>query len=192
MERRMDADFLRPFRPWRLFYRNTGLKPCALCGRAFSPSGKAVELSFRNAASIAANLLYPAGEFVLKSTRGGRLNMSKIYIPSLADRRAKGKKLRDRLPRVDQAIWKPEEGRDILATIRQANVGRVPKLIPMKMGRMSVSPFAFFRGAAPLMARDLSGLPTTGLGVQICGDAHVKNLGAYAAPDPYRRGPPGT
>ncbi len=113
----------------------------------------------------------------------GRFNMSKINIPSLAERRAGGKKLRDCLGRVDQAKWTPGEGRDVLATIKESNAGRLPKLVPMKMGLMSASPFAFFRGTAPLMAKDLATLPTTGLAVQLCGDAHVKNLGAYAAPD---------
>jgi uncharacterized protein (DUF2252 family) len=109
--------------------------------------------------------------------------MTKICIPSLAERRAEGKKLRDKLPRVDQADWKPAPDRDILAAVKAATAGRLPGLIPIKMGRMSASPFAFFRGAASLMARDLANHPTTGLQVQLCGDAHVKNLGAYAAPD---------
>jgi uncharacterized protein (DUF2252 family) len=109
--------------------------------------------------------------------------MSRISIPSLAERRAGGQKLRDRLPRVDQSIWKPAPGRDVLASIKEANAGRLPKLIPIKMGLMAVSPFAFFRGTASLMAKDLAKFPTSGLTVQLCGDAHVKNLGAYAAPD---------
>jgi uncharacterized protein (DUF2252 family) len=109
--------------------------------------------------------------------------MSAIHIPSLAERRAAGKRLRDHLSRVDQAGWKPPAGRDPLATIKATNEGRLPKLIPMKMGLMSLSPFAFFRGTAPVMAKDLATLPTTGLTVQLCGDAHVKNLGAYAGPD---------
>ena len=94
-----------------------------------------------------------------------------------------GKGLRERVGRVDQANWKPAAGRDVLGTIKESNAGRLPKLIPMKMGLMAVSPFAFFRGTAPVMAKDLAALPTTGLTVQLCGDAHVKNLGAYAAPD---------
>jgi uncharacterized protein (DUF2252 family) len=109
--------------------------------------------------------------------------MSRTSIPSLADRRAEGKKLRDKVSRADQGTWKPEDGRDMLATIKEANAGRLPKLIPIKMGRMSVSPFAFFRGTAPLMARDMAKFPVTNIAVQLCGDAHVKNLGAYAAPD---------
>ncbi|HEY7001365.1 MAG TPA: DUF2252 domain-containing protein [Candidatus Udaeobacter sp.] len=58
-------------------------------------------------------------------------------------------------------------------------------MVPIKMGRMAASPFAFFRGAAALMAADLAILPKTGLRVQICGDAHIRNLGAYAAPEGY-------
>jgi uncharacterized protein (DUF2252 family) len=109
--------------------------------------------------------------------------MSTISIPSLMQRRAEGKSLRDQARRVDHGLWKPGRSRDVLATIKAANAGRLQKLIPMKMGLMSVSPFAFFRGTAPLMAKDLAGGPATGLMVQLCGDAHVKNLGAYAGPD---------
>jgi len=109
--------------------------------------------------------------------------MPKIHIPSLAERRAEGKRLRDHLGRADQGVWKPAASRDVLATIHDSNAGRLPKLIPLKMGLMAVSPFSFFRGTAPLMASDLSHHPTTGLTVQLCGDAHVKNLGAYAGPD---------
>src|SRR5215468_3233952 len=61
--------------------------------------------------------------------------------------------------------------------------GRLRDLIPLKMTRMSASPFGFFRGAAPLMAADLASLPYCGIEAQICGDAHVRNLGAFAAPD---------
>ena len=109
--------------------------------------------------------------------------MSSIRIPSLAEQRARGRKLRDYLPRADLAVWKPGRGRDVLATVKAGTVGRLPDLIPIKMGRMSQSPFAFFRGAVLLMAGDLARRPTTGLQVQLCGDAHVRNLGAYAAPD---------
>jgi len=74
---------------------------------------------------------------------------------------------------------------DPVDAIVAANADRVRELVPLKMGRMAASPFAFFRGAAPLMAADLATLPKTGLRVQICGDAHVRNLGAYAAPEGY-------
>ena len=82
-----------------------------------------------------------------------------------------------------QAAWQAGKDRDVLSIIRESNAGRVAKLVPMKMRLMSASPFAYFRGTAPVMAKDLAGLPVTGLTVQLCGDAHVKNLGAYAAPD---------
>ncbi|MDP9100383.1 MAG: DUF2252 domain-containing protein, partial [Verrucomicrobiota bacterium] len=82
------------------------------------------------------------------------------------------------------ANWTSKKGRnDPVATILAANSDRLRFLLPIKMGRMAASPFAFFRGAAPLMAADLAKLPMTGLHVQICGDAHVRNLGAYAAPE---------
>src|SRR5262252_5013549 len=74
---------------------------------------------------------------------------------------------------------------DPVDAIVAANADRVRELVPLKMGRMAAGPFAFFRGAAPLMAADLATLPRTGLRVQICGDAHVRNLGAYAAPEGY-------
>ena len=60
---------------------------------------------------------------------------------------------------------------------------RVPELVPIRYGRMLVSPFTFFRGAAALMAADLAGTPRTGLHAQLCGDAHLSNFGAFAAPD---------
>ncbi len=61
--------------------------------------------------------------------------------------------------------------------------GRVPALIQLKYQLMAESPFGYFRGAAPVMAADLAQLPSTGIVSQLCGDAHVRNLGAYAAPD---------
>jgi uncharacterized protein (DUF2252 family) len=95
-----------------------------------------------------------------------------------------GKSLRDVLRRVDQNAWAAgTRRRDVVLRMRAAEKGRVPTLLPIKYGRMSASPFAFFRGSAPIMAADLATLPRTGYHVQICGDAHVRNLGAYASPD---------
>ena len=59
----------------------------------------------------------------------------------------------------------------------------MPELVPIRYGRMLVSPFTFYRGAAYLMASDLSGMPKSGLHVQLCGDAHLSNFGGFAAPD---------
>jgi uncharacterized protein (DUF2252 family) len=100
------------------------------------------------------------------------------------ERRAVGRSLRNKLARATHGDWATKKGRaDPVAIILAANAGRVRNLLPIKMGRMVQSPFAFFRGAAPLMAADLAKLPVTGLRVQICGDAHVRNLGAYASPE---------
>ncbi len=100
------------------------------------------------------------------------------------EREEYGKSRREVVHRVDQALWAPPANRsDPLDIINAISATRVQELIPIKMGRMAVSPFNFFRGAAPVMAADLAGMPTTDLRVQICGDAHVRNLGAFAAPD---------
>jgi uncharacterized protein (DUF2252 family) len=102
----------------------------------------------------------------------------------LNERRARGRKLRRKIGRGRNADWSLKKAkRDPVAIILAANSNRLQHLVPIKMGRMAGGPFAFFRGAAPLMAADLATLPVTGLRVQICGDAHVRNLGAYAAPE---------
>jgi uncharacterized protein (DUF2252 family) len=112
-----------------------------------------------------------------------RLLPSRADAP-LAERRARGRALRKRLSRPDQGRWQPDARRaDPLEVLARAERGRLPALLPIKHGRMAVSPFTFFRGAVPVMAADLARLPVTGLAVQICGDAHVRNLGAFAAPD---------
>jgi uncharacterized protein (DUF2252 family) len=103
---------------------------------------------------------------------------------SIQPRYEAGKRLRKRLPREDHAHWAPATNRpNPLHTLASVNKGRIPKLLAEKHKRMRTSPFAFFRGAAVLMASDLATLPRTGIITQLCGDAHVRNLGAYAAPD---------
>jgi uncharacterized protein (DUF2252 family) len=103
---------------------------------------------------------------------------------SLKRRYEAGKRLRARLPREDQAHWTPAADRpNPLAILARVNQGRLEKLLPEKYRRMRLSAFSFFRGAAVLMGSDLSALPHTRISVQLCGDAHIRNLGAYAAPD---------
>jgi uncharacterized protein (DUF2252 family) len=100
------------------------------------------------------------------------------------ERRALGRALRRVVSRRAQGVWSARAARpDPISILREANAARIPELAALKTFRMSASPFAFFRGAAPVMAADLATLPRTGLVTQICGDAHVQNLGAYAAPD---------
>src|SRR4029077_19355179 len=72
---------------------------------------------------------------------------------------------------------------DPINVLRASTEGRVPQLLPVKYARMKESPFAFFRGAVSIMAADLGRLANSGLHVQLCGDAHVQNLGSFATPD---------
>ena len=106
--------------------------------------------------------------------------------PSLTHREriALGQSRRKHTHRTDLAEWQPKLRRaDPLHLITESMRGRVPALVPIKYDRMAASPFGFFRGAAPVMACDLSFGPNTGILTQLCGDAHVRNLGAFAAPD---------
>ena len=92
--------------------------------------------------------------------------------------------MRGPCPRRQIASWTPAPDRPSpIALLRQTNAGRLPGLLDERYRRMGTTPFAFFRGAAAVMAADLARQPNTGLTVQLCGDAHVRNLGAYAAPD---------
>jgi uncharacterized protein (DUF2252 family) len=100
------------------------------------------------------------------------------------ERAAAGKAARSEVRRSSHAVWEPAEGRaDPVAVLEGQSASRVPELVPIRYGRMSASPFAFFRGAAAVMAADLATTPVSGLRVQVCGDAHLSNFGAYAAPD---------
>src|SRR5262245_34309646 len=103
---------------------------------------------------------------------------------TVAEREARGKAARAEVPRSAHAVWEPSPARaDPVELLEQQAATRVPELVPVRYGRMLVSPFTFFRGAAYIMAADLAGSPRTGLHVQLCGDAHLSNFGAFAAPD---------
>jgi uncharacterized protein (DUF2252 family) len=103
---------------------------------------------------------------------------------SLQERLRFGRGLRKKLKRSDQSKWNPASRKhDPLAIVLQVNRDRIAKLVPIKMARMAVSPFGYFRGTVPVTAADMAAMPSTGIPVQICGDAHVRNLGAYAGPD---------
>ena len=103
---------------------------------------------------------------------------------SLGEQRRMGKSLRERCPRQSHAQWQPGPDRlDPIHLLETSNAGRIPQLVPVRHGRMLVSPFAFFRGAALNMAADLASTPTTGLRVQACGDCHLSNFGAFATPE---------
>ena len=102
---------------------------------------------------------------------------------SWKERRADGKTLRGRVPRESHAEWKPGKNRpDLLKLLAESNKGRQEHLIPLRMGRMAASPFAFLRGSACIMAADLSTTPLSGIPVIIDGDAHLNNFGMYGTP----------
>src|SRR4051794_3386224 len=114
-----------------------------------------------------------------KRPRNGR-----VEHPTSAQRSATGKAARAAVPRSSLAAWEPGPGRrDPVDVLEEQAQTRVPELVPIRYGRMLVSPFTFYRGAAALMAADLAGSPRTRLRVQLCGDAHLSNFGAFAAPD---------
>ena len=104
--------------------------------------------------------------------------------PTVDDRRAQGKTARDRTAPSSHAGWAPATDRpDPVGLLEDQNRTREPDLVPVRHGRMLVSPFTFYRGAAKIMAADLAGTPTAGLKVQLCGDAHLSNFGAFASPE---------
>jgi uncharacterized protein (DUF2252 family) len=100
------------------------------------------------------------------------------------DRAAKGKSCRSKAPRSSHAAWEPPADRsDPIALLEEQAAERVPELVPIRYGRMSASPFAFYRGATYVMASDLAGTPQTSIRVQLCGDAHLANFGGFASPE---------
>ena len=121
-------------------------------------------------------LVHKPGE---KSGRVGRVEHFTVD-----ERAARGKAARAEIPRSAHAAWAPPPHRTSPVDLLEEQAAtRVPELVPIRYGRMLVSPFTFYRGAAYLMASDLAGMPRTGLHVQLCGDAHLSNFGGFAAPD---------
>ena len=101
-----------------------------------------------------------------------------------AERRAEGRALRLRVPRSAHGEWAPTDDRpDPVAVLAAQAASRVPELVPIRHGRMMASPFAYYRGAAAMMAADLAATPRTDICVQACGDAHLMNFGLFATPE---------
>jgi uncharacterized protein (DUF2252 family) len=99
------------------------------------------------------------------------------------ERIARGREARTTAPRSSQAGLDLPADRDPVATLERQAESRVQELLPIRYGRMLASPFAFYRGGAAIMAKDLAAHPTTGLRVQLVGDAHLSNFGGYASPE---------
>jgi uncharacterized protein (DUF2252 family) len=108
----------------------------------------------------------------------------RIAHPSVDDRRARGKQAQDQTPLSTHTGWTPATDRpDPVALLEEQDATREPDLVPVRHGRMMLSPFTFYRGAAKIMAADLKDTPTAALDVQLCGDAHLSNFGAFASPE---------
>ncbi len=109
---------------------------------------------------------------------------TRIEHPSVEQRRGTGKEARKQVPPSGHAGWKPAADRpDPVALLEEQDATREPDLVPVRHGRMMVSPFTFYRGAAKIMAADLKDTPRAGLNVQLCGDAHLSNFGLFASPE---------
>jgi uncharacterized protein (DUF2252 family) len=103
---------------------------------------------------------------------------------SVDDRRARGKEALNPTRLSTHTGWIPAADRpDPVGLLQEQNLDREPDLVPVRHGRMLVSPFTFYRGTAKIMAADLAGTPTAGLKVQLCGDAHLSNFGLFASPE---------
>jgi len=105
-------------------------------------------------------------------------------LPTQDERYAAGRALRERVPRSVLGRWRPSKQRpDPVGLVEEAHEGRLDDLIPVRVGRMVASPYAFLRGSAALMAQDFATHPRTGVEPVICGDAHLGNFGFYASPE---------
>jgi hypothetical protein len=103
---------------------------------------------------------------------------------TVQERKARGLAARKDAPRSSQGRWEPAPDRpDPVALLEAQGTTRVPELVPVRYGRMLVSPFTFYRGAAAIMAADLAGTPVSGITVQLCGDAHLSNFGVFGTPE---------
>ena len=123
---------------------------------------------------------------VVEDERPPRRYRGAPKVPHLtaAERAARGKAARSEVPRTSHAVLDPPSTRpDPVALLEQQATTRVQELVPIRYGRMLTSPFAFYRGAALIMASDLASTATTGLRVQACGDAHLSNFGLFASPE---------
>jgi uncharacterized protein (DUF2252 family) len=115
---------------------------------------------------------------------GARGSTTKVPHLTVEQRIARGKAARAEVPRSSHAAFRPSDDRpDPLALLEEQAANRLPELVPIRYGRMLVSPFTFYRGAALVMAADLASTPTSGLRAQVCGDAHLSNFGVFGSPE---------
>jgi uncharacterized protein (DUF2252 family) len=118
-----------------------------------------------------------------EKTNGKGATRSAVPHFTAEERAARGRAARADCPRSGHAGFEPARDRDPIAILEAQAASRVPELVPIRYGRMLVSPFTFYRGAAAVMAHDLAQAPRAGLQAQLCGDAHLANVGGYASPE---------
>jgi uncharacterized protein (DUF2252 family) len=124
------------------------------------------------------------GHVVLDTAQDDGFASLRLPARPRAERYELGRRLRERAPRSNLGYWTPADDRvDPVQQLIRAHEGRVPWLIPIRVGRMVASPYAFLRGSANIMADDFAVLPATGITPVICGDAHLGNFGFYASPE---------
>jgi uncharacterized protein (DUF2252 family) len=112
---------------------------------------------------------------------GSAWRRARLTVP---ERVARGRAARKEAPRSSHGRWEPAPDRgDPVALLEEQARSRVPHLIPIRYGRMLMSPFTFYRGAALIMAADLAATPVSGVTVQLCGDAHLSNFGLFGTPE---------
>lgn len=103
---------------------------------------------------------------------------------SKAERYSKGAAMRKAVPRSSHKEWKaPKDREDPIEVLVKSSIGRIEDLLPIRYRRMIESPFAFYRGAASIMAGDLASTPISGINLQLCGDCHLMNFGGFATPE---------
>src|SRR5580698_2381602 len=120
----------------------------------------------------------------LRSLRHDHCGGSGDAMTTLDERQAQGSSSRTSTPRSSHSGWAPAASRrHPVDLLEDQNTDREPDLVPVRRGRMMVSPFTFYRGAARIMAEDLKDTPTAGLSVQLCGDAHLSNFGVFGSPE---------
>ena len=118
-----------------------------------------------------------------EKTKEQRSAVTAVPHPTVSERAARGRTARAECPRTTQSQFDTPPERDPVAILDADSPSRVPELVPIRYGRMLVSPFTFYRGAAAIMAHDLASTPRAGLDVQLCGDAHLANFGGFASPE---------
>jgi uncharacterized protein (DUF2252 family) len=140
--------------------------------------------TFTSPRSKTKKTIAPGADTDVDQAKGGAQTTNLVVHLTPAERAARGKAARAEVPRSSHGGWDAPSGRaDPVGLLEEQAKSRVQDLVPIRYGRMLASPFAFYRGAAYLMASDLASTPRSGLIVQACGDAHVSNFGLFGSPE---------